>query len=330
MTNPVMTNALKSISAGALTIALCLSSQPVMANGVPAGTLIENTASATYSDDGGTPQTIDSNTVTVQVAELLDVTVVTQDGSAVSIGSGTAVLTFEVTNTGNGPEAFELTADPAIAGNDFDVTIDGIAYDTNGNGVYDPGVDVVLAPGASTPELAADEALTVFVLVSAPAGVADAESSEVNLLAEAVTGTGAPGTTFVGQGVDGSDAVTGLTGADADDLGALIASIASLLLEKSAVVADPFGGTEPVPGATITYTIVATVNGSGTLNDLRITDVVPTNTTYALESITFEAASQTDADDTDAGMFTGTTIDVAIGDANAGETFTVTFDVTID
>ena len=221
-----MSQVKKHLSASGLVIALSLVSQPAYANGVAAGTLIENTASATYSDDGGSPQTVDSNTVTVQVAELLDVTVATQDASAVSIGSGSAVLTFEVTNTGNGPEAFDLTADPAIAGNAFDVTVDGIAYDTNGNGVYDPGVDVVLAPGASTPEILADEALTVFVLVTAPAGVADAETSEVNLLAEAVTGTGAPGTVFAGQGVDGSDAVTGLTNADADDNGALIASIA--------------------------------------------------------------------------------------------------------
>lgn len=325
-----MSQVKKHLSASGLVIALSLVSQPAYANGVAAGTLIENTASATYSDDGGSPQTVDSNTVTVQVAELLDVTVATQDASAVSIGSGSAVLTFEVTNTGNGPEAFDLTADPAVAGNAFDVTVDGIAYDTNGNGVYDPGVDVVLAPGASTPEVLADEALTVFVLVTAPAGVADAETSEVNLLAEAVTGTGAPGTVFAGQGVDGSDAVTGLTNADADDNGALIASIASLTLAKSAVIADPFGGTEPVPGATITYSIVASVSGSGTITDLLVTDAIPADTTYALESITLDSAALTDASDTDAGTYTGTAVEVAIGDANAGDSFTITFDVTID
>lgn len=325
-----MSHITKNLSASGIFVALSLVSQPALANGVAAGTLIENTASATYSDDGGTPQSVDSNTVTVQVAELLDVTVATQDASAVSIGSGSAVLTFEVTNTGNGPEAFDLTADPAVAGNAFDVTVDGIAYDTNGNGVYDPGVDVVLAPGASTPEILADEALTVFVLVTAPAGVADAETSEVNLLAEAVTGTGAPGTVFAGQGVDGSDAVTGLTNADADDNGALIASIASLTLAKSAVIADPFGGTEPVPGATITYSIVASVSGSGTITDLLVTDAIPADTTYALESITLDSAALTDASDTDAGTYTGTAVEVAIGDANAGDSFTITFDVTID
>lgn len=325
-----MTYVIKVLPVGTLVLTLPLLPQPVLAGGVSAGALIENIASATYSDDGGSPQRVESNMVTVQVAELLDVSVTAQDASAVSFGSGSAVLTFEVTNTGNGPEAFDLTADPAVTDNAFNVNIDSIAYDTNGNGVYDPGVDVVLAPGASTPEIPADEALTVFVLVTAPAGVADAETSEVNLLAEAVTGTGTPGTVFAGQGVDGSDAITGLTSADADDVGALIASIASLTLNKTAVVADPFGGTEPVPGATITFSIVASVSGSGTLTDLLITDAIPADTTYALETITLDTASQTDADDTDVGTFNGTAVEVAIGDANAGESFTITFDVTID
>lgn len=325
-----MTHAPKRIAASSLAIATLLAAQPALADGVPAGTIIENTASATYSDTGGTPQTVDSNTVTVQVDELLDVTVVTQDASAVSIGSGSAVLTFEVTNTGNGPEAYDLTADPAVAGNDFDVTIDAIAYDTNGNGVYDPGVDVILGPGEATPEILADGSLTVFVLVSAPAGVSDTETSQVNLLAEAVTGTGAPGTTFAGQGVDGSDAVVGTTGADDDDFGSLFASIASLSLVKSATVADPFGGNEAVPGATITFTIVASVTGSGSLADLRVTDATPTDTTYTAGSMTLDAASLTDAADADAGTADASGIDVLIGDANAGDSFTITFDVVID
>lgn len=325
-----MTNARNLIPAGSLALALALIAQPAQAEGVPAGTLIENTASASYSEDGGATQSVDSNNVVIQVAELLDVTLVSQDASAVPIGSGSAVLTFEMTNTGNGPEAFNLTADPAVAGNPYDVTVTDIAYDSNGNGIYDPGVDVILAAGDATPELAADEKLTVFVLVNAPADITDGETTEVNLLAEAVTGTGTPGTTFPGEGVDGSDAVVGTTSADADDNGPLIATIATLSLVKSASIADPFGGTQPVPGAVVTFTIAASVSGSGSLSDLTITDAVPENTTYAAETITLDAASLTDAADGDAGEFNGTGIEVLIGDANAGDNFTVTFDVTID
>ena len=114
-------------------IAAMLAATPVCAAGVPAGTLIDNTATATYAD-GTTSQTLDSNTVTIKVDEIIDVAVGSQDGSDVPVTSS-AILSFSVTNTGNGPEAFTLTADPAIAGNDFETIIDSLAIDTDGNGV---------------------------------------------------------------------------------------------------------------------------------------------------------------------------------------------------
>ncbi|MEM6476830.1 MAG: hypothetical protein AAF687_11745, partial [Pseudomonadota bacterium] len=105
-----------SLFATSVVAALSISS-PAMAGGVAAGTLIENTATATY-DDGDGPKTINSNTVTLRVDELLDVTVTSLNSGPVAAVPGEAVLTFEVTNQGNGPEAFELLADPAVAGND--------------------------------------------------------------------------------------------------------------------------------------------------------------------------------------------------------------------
>ena len=122
---------LASIIATAL---LAGAATPVLAAGVTAGTLIENTATASF-DEAGTPRSVDSNTVTVRVDELLDVTVTSLDTGPISTTRGNAVLTFEVTNPGNGPEAFLLTADPAVAGNDFDVTVRGVAIDSDGNGI---------------------------------------------------------------------------------------------------------------------------------------------------------------------------------------------------
>lgn len=98
---------------------------PALAAGVTAGTLIENTAVASF-DEAGTPRSINSNTVVVRVDELLDVTVTSLDPGPVTARAGDAVLTFEVTNQGNGPEAFRLTAETAVAGNDFDVTLRAI------------------------------------------------------------------------------------------------------------------------------------------------------------------------------------------------------------
>jgi hypothetical protein len=320
---------ISSLFATSVVAAFTLSA-PAMATGVDAGTLIENTATASYEDGEG-PKTVDSNTVTLRVDELLDVTVTSQDSGPVAAEPGEAVLTYEVTNQGNGPEAFTLTANPAVAGNDFDTTITSIAIDTNGNGTYDDGVDTILTGPETTPELAADEALTVFVIVAVPGGVVDDDTSDVELLAEAVTGTGAPGTSFAGAGVDGGDAIVGTTGADDTTIGSLVIGITTVDLTKAVSLVDPFGGTSAVPGSVATFTLTAEVVGDGTLDSLVITDGIPDDTTYVDGSLALDGNPLTDASGDDAGEASDATgISVDIGTVNGGDTFEVTFDVTID
>ena len=299
------------------------------ASGVRAGSLIENTAQATYSTPDG-PQTISSNTVTVKVDELLDVTVTSLDAGPVTTKPGTQVLTFEVTNTGNGPEAFDLAADPAIAANDFGATVTAIATDSNGNGVYDDGIDTVLAAPQATALLAVDEAVTVFVVLTVPSDAADTETSEVELLAQAVTGTGAPGTTFAGAGENGSNAVVGASGADDAANGRLVVAITSVDLEKSAVIADPFGGSSAVPGAIVTYTIEAHVRGSAAVDNLIVTDSFPSGTTYHPGTLSLDSNALTDQPADDAGSASATGITVDLGTVAGGASHTVTFNVKIE
>ncbi len=304
--------------------------QAALAEGVGAGTLIENTATATYEDGDGS-QSVDSNTVVVRVDELLDVTVTSLDSGPIGAVPGQSVLTYEVTNQGNGPEAYELTANPAVAGNDFDTAVVSIAIDTNGNGTYDEGVDEILTAPETTQVLEADETLTVFVIVTVPDGVVDGDASDIELTAEAVTGTGAPGTTFAGQGVDGGDAIVGSTGAAASATGSLQVGITSVELTKSVSVADPFGGNSVVPGSIATFTIVATVSGSGSVDDLTVTDAIPEDTTYSAETVTLDGGDLTDASGDDAAEASDASgISVDLGTVAGGTVHTVTFDVTID
>jgi len=324
------TNRIKNSLLATPVVVLFTLSAPVQAEGVSAGTLIENTASATY-DDGSGPQSVDSNTVIVRVDELLDVTVTSVDAGPIDAAPGEEILTFEVTNQGNGPEAFTLDANPTVAGNDFDVTITSIAVDTNGNGTYDPGVDDILTTPETTDVLAADEVLRVFVIVEVPADATDGQASDVELTAQAVTGTGTPGTAFAGQGVDGGDAIVGATGGEATATGSMIVGITSVDLAKSVSLADQFGGTSAVPGATATFTIVATVSGSGSIDDLNVTDAIPDDTTYVAGSLTLDSATLTDASGDDAGEASDASgISVELGTVNAGTTHTITFDVTLD
>ena len=302
------------------------------AAGTVAGTTITNTATATYNDPGGNPQSASSNPVNIKVDELLDVTVARADpGDVPTVPGGTnQVLSFAVTNTGNGSEAFVLTPNSTIGGDQFDPTTTSIVIDSNGNGVYDPGVDTVYSAGVNDPTLAPDASVKVFVLSTIPGGAADGNRGITSLTAAAKTGTGAPGTAFAGQGQGGGDAVLGSSGGDSVDQSAYVVQNATALLTKSASITDPFGGSEPVPGAIITYTIAAAVSGSGTLSNMTIGDGIPINTTYQTGTLRLQGSPLTDATDADAGEFTGTAINVRLGSVPGGTTRTVTFNVRIN
>jgi uncharacterized repeat protein (TIGR01451 family) len=322
---------------GLRTIAFCSSAALAVfgastahATGTLAGTDITNIATASYESGGSTVE-INSNPVVIKVDELLDVTAVSGDPGDIITTNGAlnVVSTFRITNTGNGPEAIRLTPNVVNGGDDFDPTLVQVVLDTNGNGVYDPGVDTIYVAGTNDPLLAPDQIITVFVLTNVPAAQDNGDRAQVRLTAAATTGTGAPGTTFAGAGQGGGNAVVGTTGADADAAGFLLINAASVALVKSATVVDPFGGTTSVPGSIITYRLVATVSGTGSLNNLAINDPIPASSQYVVSSITLEGGAMTDAADADQGNFNGSRVSVALGNVPAGQTRTVTFKVRV-
>lgn len=311
-------------------LVVALAGQPAYAAGTRAGTTISNTATASYDAGAGT-QNVNSNTVDLLVDELLNVTVASNNPADVPTTPGATgqALSFTVTNTGNGVESFGLTSIANGGGDDYDPTVTSIVID-DGDGIYEPGTDIVYVPGTNDPVLNPDAVVTIFVVSTTPGTVADGDRGIVALVAAARTGTGAPGTSFAGQGEGGGDAVVGATGADGQDDGAFVVAAATVALTKSASISDPLGGSEPIPGAIITYTIVATVTGSGSVSGLAITDAVPTNTTYVAGSITLGGVAQTDAVGDDAGSFASGQVSVSLGTIAGGNTRTVTFRATIN
>ena len=302
------------------------------ATGTIAGTAIDNVATATFDLPGGGTSTVSSNTVTLTVDELLDVSVASADpGDVPAAPSATGqVLKFTLTNAGNGSEAFELNAIETAGGDDFNPSATSIVLDSNGNNAYDAGIDTVYSAGSNDPVLAPDASITVFVLATIPGGVANGDRGRIDLTAAAVTGSGAPGASFAGQGQGGGDAVVGATGADGEDDGYFVISAATLSLTKSATVVDPFGGATQVPGGTITYSLVASASGSGSVANVQVSDSIPAGTTYKPNSIKLDGGGVTDATDADAGRFTGTAINLDLGTVAAGSSHTITFEVEID
>jgi uncharacterized repeat protein (TIGR01451 family) len=302
--------------------------------GTAAGTNIQNTATVDFSI-GGAPSSATSNTTSVAVAEIVNVTIALQSATvSVAAGATGETLVFLVTNAGNSSETFALALDSVLLGDDFDPVpaVPALYFDTDGSGDLS-GPDTPYVQGANDPALAADASLRVIAVNDVPLGLADGLRGRSELTATAATGTGAPGTVFLGQGAGGVDAVIGTSGGSAAVLGEYLVGDIQLSAVKSQTVQDAFGGNRPVPGATIVYQIVVTAAGTGTALGTAFSDAIPANTTYVAGSLRLNGAALTDAADGDAGAFTGAPAGVAVslGDLTAASgPQTIVFSVTID
>jgi uncharacterized repeat protein (TIGR01451 family) len=222
-----------------------------------------------------------------------------------------------------------------IAGDQFDPTpaTPSIYFDTDASGDLSPG-DTPYVVGGNDPVLAADGFVTVLLVNNIPAGVVDTNIGFTRLTADSRTGTGAPGTTFAGQGVGGVDAVVGTTGADSEADSSYVVSGVTLTAAKSQTVVDQFGGSRPVPGARINYSIVMNVSGTGTATNAVFADNIPANTTYVPGTLRLNAALLSDGADADAGDYAATPtarVRVALGSlTTASGPQTVTFSVVIN
>lgn len=315
----------------ALALALCALPSPVRGEGTPAGTDIVNVAQLSW-EDAGEKRSIQSNSASITVDERIDVAVAWVDGGSVPVAPGDQkrALSFRVVNAGNAPEAFALAAQGTIGGDQWDPAITSLALDSNGNGLFDPGVDQTYRPGVDDPLLQADASITVFVLSSVPAGLADAAIGLASLRATATTGSGSPGTVFAGQGVRGTDAVVGGTTATAVSQGSLIASLAVPQLAKAQQILDLNGGNSALPGATITYTLTASYAGSVPTSGGLVEDPIPAGTSYVPGSLKLNGASLTDAADGDAGEVGTTGVRVAIGTLSMRSSAVVSFQVRVN
>lgn len=307
----------------------------VHAAGTPAGTQIESTATVNF-DLGGTPTTIVSNTTVIAVDERIDVVATLQSSQAlVSPGETGRALLFTITNTGNGSETYALAIDNVLAADDFDPApaVPAIYFDSDASGDLTAG-DQPYVAGTNDPVLAADASVDVLLVNDIPAAVANGDIGRSQLTATSATGVGTPGTVYAGAGDGGVDAIVGATGGAAAEIGEYLVSDVQISIIKSQSVADPVGGAQPIPGATITYTMTVEVLGSGTATGSVLQDPVPNFTTFVPNSLALNGVSLTDAADADAGEIDTTgapTVVVRLGDlAIADGSQTVMFQVTID
>jgi uncharacterized repeat protein (TIGR01451 family) len=319
----------------AMAAVLILLAGQALAAGTPAGTVIDNVAEVSF-DLSGTPITLQSNIASITVVERIDVVVTLQSGQVlVTAGDVDRSLLFTVTNTGNGTEEFSLSIDSLLAGDDFDPVpgVPPIFFDTDGSGDFTAG-DVAYAPGSNDPVLPADASIDILLVNDIPGTVLNGQLGRSQLTASSATGTGNPGDPFPGQGDGGVDAIVGTSGGTALQFGEYLVSDVQMNIVKSVAISDPFGNQDPIPGATLTYTVTIEVVNGGTATAAAFSDAIPAGTTYTASTITLNAVSLSDATDADAGELDTSvtpTVVVRLGDLVQTDGIqTVEFQVTID
>jgi uncharacterized repeat protein (TIGR01451 family) len=309
--------------------------QTALAVGTGAGTDISNTATVDYAI-GGSSNSVNSNTVTFRVDEKLDVNLAWQDGANVIVNSpdNNQVLSYLLTNTGNGNDSYNLSVQNSLTGDQFNPVFVDIYLDANANGIFESGIDTLYVPGSNDPVLAADASLAVFVRNNIPGGLNSGDLGNSRLTVTSTTLSGAPGTALANAGDNNTTAVVGTSGATGSVIGTYEINGTNVSLVKSVVISDPLGGNQPMPGATMTYQIDVSITGPGTATGVVITDPIPANTTYTTGTLNLNAAPLTDSVDADAGDVGGTTpntVTVNLGDlTSAAPVQTIRFEVIIN
>ncbi len=216
------------------------------------GTVIGNSTSITYTDASLVPRTVTSNTVNTTVQQVASLTLTATQTKIVSPG-GTVYFPHTLTNTGNGPDTFNLTAVDANTGN---ITFTGLVMyiDANGDGVPD-NVTPITTTGL-TPIAAGT---TFRYVVAASVGAA------INGDAETITATAA------------SVFTPAATASNTDTVNVS----ANAVVNVTKAISAPSGASPSGP-----YTITLTYNNTGnsTATDVALYDALPASMTYVAGS----------------------------------------------
>lgn len=344
--------------------AFFLTTPDAFAVGTPAGTIISNYATATYTMEGNA-HTQNSNLTNLVVDDKVSLTLTAADAVNVTITpGGRAYMTYRLTNTGNAPHDFTLSA-----------TVTGIPtlLPTSGPTFYADAAGTIPLPtdpnAGSLPyisSLAPDSGRTVYMFITAPAQLTDGRTIDYLVTAEtyqpanlgvinpplksaaqaAVDTSANKNTNLMTRYVVLADGHGNGGDADRDGKYALIAKdgtgitigfksqAATVSVVKSVTVADRLGGVQPVSGGTLRYALSVSAAGAGTAMGVVITDPMPANTTYTPGTLKLNGTTLSDAADGDAGDMGGTTagtVTVRLGDMTSDSpAHNITFEVKID
>jgi len=297
----LMSKAVPVVLVTGIMISLLLFAGSAQAVGTPAGTVISNKATATFTDANSNIYTpVDSNVVTTTVSQVAGVTETPLSSNLNGSPNGTTSFSLAITNTGNGSDTI------AVASSGLPAGWTSVLYlDTNGDGILQPSEAVAGNILGATVTLAADQVQRIIAVITAPLVAASGTTATLN-----VTAT---------SGFTPSQTVT--------------ATATTTIQAAVLSVTKSVSPTNPKPGDTVTYTIHWSNTGTASAFVTLVNDPIPANTTYKPGSITYNGATRTDAgadDNADFNITNPGKVTVNVGTVASSGTGTTTFQVTVN
>lgn len=320
--------------------------------GTPSNTVVTNNVTVDHNISG-VPQVQLSDSVQFRVDNKVDVSLAVTNNT-VSPSQLNQVITFVISNDGNTTQGFALSAANSSLADNFDMNNVRLFIETGGVAGFDPtDIPYTSGSGTSIGDVLADSTITVYLVADVPptgggSAPADGSTARYDLLVTTLNaGTNTITTSDAASAWNNNsvqvvfaEGSAGPHPSDSNNDGKLSAAgtfavnAPALAFAKVATIVDPLGGNLPVTGATITYTLTINVSGSGTVDNVIVTDPVPANTTYVTGSLDLNSAALSDGADADAGDFNITnanSITVDLGNlTSASGNQVITFAVTIN
>ena len=217
-----------------------------------AGSVIGNQAVATYTNGAGDVITVTSNKVETIVQQVAGVTITSDNIESIAPG-GKAFLPHIITNDGNGPDAFGLTATEGAG--DFDFASVTFYPDADMDGVADSAT-----PITETPTLGAGERFGVVIDATAPSTATSGQAETLAVVATSIL-------------------TAAVTSSNTDTL--TVSSDAIMELVKSMVVDKSAGNANIVDaGDTVTITLTYSNTGLSPSTSYAVEDIIDANLPY--------------------------------------------------
>lgn len=329
--------------------------QAAIAQGVTAGTIVNNLATVTYETDGIPQAPIESsptgnnqaglgsgNATNFVVDRKIDLVLTGNTNANVNPGDSQVEVTFSLTNEGNAVQDFNLLIDNTLTSDNFDVNNCNVEV----TGVTGTPYTGVTLPTSGNIKLKPDQLASISVRCDVPndnlglpitAGqtslIALIATSEFNEDGSATVETASNDTASTIDTVFTDD--SGLDDSNRDAMHSARRTFTassstappSISMNKSILsVIDSVGGNSAVSGSEVTYLIQINSSGIGSIDNLVITDPTPADMTYKPGSIRLNNITMSDAADGDTSDFGFTTADTAtinLGTISAGNQYEI-------